>query len=642
MLRAWWRPRAAIALTVLVAGGTTVAFAQEHGHHGEHAPGHAHAPKGIPAPDSHAPVGAPPHWIPSDAWVLDHWLPYDERRLLRLLGVGRTGLWAHLRDDRRTLAELARRRGFTVDRLARALVAPRGGSAALVARARRTLTQGHMAQHVLFHTLHQETLPQRAQALFGVSATTFRELRRRDLAPLEIAALAGRSRVGVRRRAERALRAAGRRGVGRGAMSRAQGRLLLARQLRQLPRWLENRRYNGPPPTDERGRLLEPLRPHALLPTLSADGRWVAFDQSQPDIKRAVAEGELATVVRGTGVGGAPGVPARPLPAGGPCSAYSASMAGDGRHVVVETSAGNGTFAKRFGQLQLVRVDLRTGRVRVVRPTGRAALTAYTPSVSHAGDIVAFQTVGDRAGLRRGVPFARVMVSDLRRGRTTTVPGEAHEPAVSGDGRMVAFERVVGGRSVVVVRGVRGGRARRLDGGSEAWGAALSHSGRVVAYTVRTRRGLRIAVASPRTGRVRVLGAGGLGDAHDPALSPDGAHVAFSLAAPHDHAHGEGHGPTGRPRQRIVLTDLRTGRSRIVSRTASGAQAGGYSAHAAVARGGHVVAFTSDAADLAGARDGVQRVFVRDVRGGATRQVSGPAGRDGAVAAPCAQRPPVW
>jgi len=38
-------------------------------------------------PDSEAPPGAPPHWIPSDEWVMQH--------------------WRHLRDDRRTIYQLA-------------------------------------------------------------------------------------------------------------------------------------------------------------------------------------------------------------------------------------------------------------------------------------------------------------------------------------------------------------------------------------------------------------------------------------------------------------------------------------------------------------------------------------------------------
>ena len=63
------------------------------------------------SPDSLAPKNAPAHWLPPEAWVYNHWLPYDEGRLYRVLHITRAQLWQQLRDDRRTLAQLAARRG---------------------------------------------------------------------------------------------------------------------------------------------------------------------------------------------------------------------------------------------------------------------------------------------------------------------------------------------------------------------------------------------------------------------------------------------------------------------------------------------------------------------------------------------------
>src|SRR4051812_12107549 len=78
--------------------------------------------------DSDAPAHAPAHWLPPEAWVYNHWLPYDETRLNRLLGITRVGLWRQLRDDHRTLAQLALRHGWPDPRrLAAALVAPEAG-----------------------------------------------------------------------------------------------------------------------------------------------------------------------------------------------------------------------------------------------------------------------------------------------------------------------------------------------------------------------------------------------------------------------------------------------------------------------------------------------------------------------------------
>src|SRR3954467_1687326 len=75
--------------------------------------------------DSGAPAHAPAHWLPPEAWVYNHWLPYDETRLYRLLGITRVWLWEQLRDDHRTLAQLAARHGWRDPRrLTAALTAP--------------------------------------------------------------------------------------------------------------------------------------------------------------------------------------------------------------------------------------------------------------------------------------------------------------------------------------------------------------------------------------------------------------------------------------------------------------------------------------------------------------------------------------
>ncbi len=132
------------------------------------------APAGAASTDSLAPPDAPPHWLPPEPWIYNHWLPYDEGRLYRLLGITRQELWHQLRDDRHTVAQLAARHGHRDPRaLAAALVAPRAGRtgrtrlATLRRRALRTLTQGHLAQHVFFHSLHQFAIPSAAPDIFG-------------------------------------------------------------------------------------------------------------------------------------------------------------------------------------------------------------------------------------------------------------------------------------------------------------------------------------------------------------------------------------------------------------------------------------------------------------------------------------------
>ena len=56
--------------------------------------------------------------------------------------------------------------------------------ALLERRALRTLTQGHLAQHIFFHSLHQNAIPDNAPAIFGVaSREEFQALRRSELSP---------------------------------------------------------------------------------------------------------------------------------------------------------------------------------------------------------------------------------------------------------------------------------------------------------------------------------------------------------------------------------------------------------------------------------------------------------------------------
>src|SRR4051794_823087 len=144
--------------------------------------------------DSDAPPGAPPHWLPGERWVMQHWLPYDEARLYKLLGITRGDVWRGLRDDTRTPAQLAAARGWAAEDLARELVRPWNGTLRrperldlLRDRALRTLTQGHLSQHIFFHSLHQNAIPDAAPKIFGVgSREQFQLLRRGELSPVQI------------------------------------------------------------------------------------------------------------------------------------------------------------------------------------------------------------------------------------------------------------------------------------------------------------------------------------------------------------------------------------------------------------------------------------------------------------------------
>ena len=410
--------------------------------------------------DSLAPPDAPPHWLPPEAWVYNHWIPYDEGRLYALLHITREQLWQQLRDDHRNIAQLAARHGWRdPGRLADALVAPwrahvsAARLAVLRGRAVRTITQGHLSQHLFFHSLHQFAIPSRAPQIFGLSDAAFRDVRRTlELSPLTIARLHGRSPARVEALSVAALRERARAGVAGHAITKRQARILLRRQVTQLPRWLGQARYNGPPKT-HRGLLVALPHDYATNPSVSADGTHVVYEQYRQKLPVALRLGEIAVVSRDLRSGrdtlvSRPAAPRADEPLD-PRSAYNATVSGDGRLVAYESSPGNVNFAKRYGRIGVHLADTARGRTtRIDHPPRGEDLSqsAYNPQLAADGRHLAFQAV-------RGAGTAQVFVCDLHSGSRTLasagLPRAArgtvtsiYEPRLSADGRFVAFTAV--------------------------------------------------------------------------------------------------------------------------------------------------------------------------------------------------------
>jgi Tol biopolymer transport system component len=591
--------------------------------------------EGLPVPvagraaDSDAPPNAAPHWLPSDIWVHMHWIPFDEGRLHALLKTDRDELWAWLRHDTQTIAQLAALRGWKDPRkLATALVAPRAGEVSpkmlrdLRSRALRILVQGHLSQHVLLHMLHQEVGPHHARDLFGVKDTkSFQALRRMDLSPLRIGRSHGRTRAQMQRGLERELRHAAHEGVMAGATTERQAQLVLQRQLRQVPRWLGEDHYNGPPQT-KAGKLLFAFRPSFASPVISDDGQTVMFDAQQAAPPLAVRYGEV--VLEGRELAGGTQIDPRDAStqalADRPCSSYDASLSGDGKAIAFEIAAGNRTFAKRYGNVVVALADLRTQTVRALTGarSGSRVQTAYDPSLADDGTVVAYQSVSADPMSPGSGWSTRVELRNVATGATTAVshPGGAYEPELSGDGGRVAYTAFSRGRLQVYVRDRATGRsllASTLAGAgraAEAWAPSLSRDGRHVAFAAKTRAEgrARVYVRDLSQRAARAASGPTAGFADEPSLSADGAQVAWS-----EQPRGASPSRLGRPGQRLLIRNLAGGKTRVVSLAADGDPLGGWNGQPQLSGDGRRIAFTSDANTPPAGGPGGLQVLVRDL-----------------------------
>jgi TolB protein len=220
-------------------------------------------------------------------------------------------------------------------------------------------------------------------------------------------------------------------------------------------------------------------------PSVSADGRYVAFTSVATDL------------LPGNGaVGAVPHAYVRDVLAGtttevtgpdGPLTARAEALSADGRHLV---------YADRS---DLYERDLDTG---ASRPVGAAGSRTPEASVSADGRWVAFTS--DAALLPADTNRAAdVYVRDLVVGRaelvsvsgagTPTPAGRSSgAPAISADGRWVAFESDAGnlagpdpnGVPDVFLRDRRGGVTRLVSGGGDAdsFGPVISGDGRYVGF----------------------------------------------------------------------------------------------------------------------------------------------------------------
>lgn len=389
---------------------------------------------------------------------------------------------------------------------------------------------------------------------------------------------------------------------------------------------------------------------NSATPSLSADGRFLAFASDAVDLVRRDTNGvrdifhydrETNQIVR-ISAAGAIGVQANG-------SSFSPSMDAAGRLVAFASNASN-LVPDTNGLLDIYMRDVEFGaftRVSVgllgVDPNG----LSRAPAISGDGSTVVFASdagnlvAGDTNGLRDIFAYdvlttAITRVSVATGGVQATGGFGSDDPAVSADGRYVVFHSSAtnlvspdnNGTSDLFLHDRQTGATERVSlstAGAEVDGdsglSSVSADGRYVAFendssNIAAGFGgglphvfLRDRVANTTTW----VSDNGNGDHLSPRISDDGRFIIYSsesddLVAPDTNGFARD----------AFLWDRTTSLNAIVSVDSAGVQgnsdSGGFSAGVAISTDGTSVAFESAATNLVvGDANGIEDVFVRDL-----------------------------
>ncbi len=355
-----------------------------------------------------------------------------------------------------------------------------------------------------------------------------------------------------------------------------------------------------------------PVSAGAFAPSVSADGRFVAFMSFAADLVPGDANGALDVFVRDMRTGltvAATTTPAGKLTtAGGSLAAFAGArvLSDDGRYVAFTSASEELVPEPSGGRAQAYVKDLVTGaltRVSVNATGAPANGAALQATISGDGRVAAFQSASTNLSPLATSGAAQIYVRDLAGGTTelasvssSGTPNTfmvAGSPGLSRDGRYVVFETQA-----------------RLDPADldPAWDVYL-----------RDRAGGTTALASPSANTF--LGA----DSRSPSLSADGAYVAFSSVDVGMVA-GDANGVVD-----VFLWSRASGALTIVSLNDAGLQANAASLTPSASADGARVVFASSASNLvpSPAATGMQ-LYLRDLATNGPPVVS--AGADATVA----------
>jgi Tol biopolymer transport system component len=396
-------------------------------------------------------------------------------------------------------------------------------------------------------------------------------------------------------------------------------------------------------------------------PSLSADGRYIAFSSLADDLVAGDTNGFADVFVhdRLTGVTTRVSVDSSGGQANG--DSESPSLSGDGKLVTFNSYATNLVTGDANGNSDVFVHDLESGitvRVSVTSQGVEGNGASVSPSMSRNGRFVTFVSWASNFFSGDNQYSDDIFVHDLVTATTTLVSCNTHgdpgndsskSPCLSADGRFVAFASAAtnlvasdtNGSWDVFLRDRQTSTTTRLSVDSQGnqgnddsgyWcsfifcvpeGVAISDDGRFVAFGSAATNlvpgdsngaddvFLRDVIAGT-TSRVSLSSQGGQGHGNSklPALSSDGRFVAFVSWAS-DLVAGDLNGY-----EDIFLCDRQSGATTRMSVDSQGNESNGKSYWPAISGDGQFVAFESTASNLVPLdTNGFRDIFVRDLRG---------------------------
>ncbi len=186
-------------------------------------------------------------------------------------------------------------------------------------------------------------------------------------------------------------------------------------------------------------------------PSISADGRYVAFWSNAANLVPSDNNGYADVFVRDrqTGQTELVSVSSSGIEANGDC--FLPSISADGRYVAFESSASNLVLADINATVDVFIHDRQTGLTAIVSvsSTGQQGNgNSSIPEISANGRYVAYQSSASNLAPGDANGAVDVFVHDCDAGETTRVSisssdqqgnGDSYRPSISGDGRYVAF-----------------------------------------------------------------------------------------------------------------------------------------------------------------------------------------------------------